>query len=291
MPRICRTKHFAEAQIMWREVRWLLCAPLTDEALRSVERNAAYLGRLRSGAIPEYRLLRHELRYRDSAGGEHTASLVLQRLPAGRTLADVLGAAAPCALLPALDLLQRELQRLKVTHNNLRPENIVLNRGRLIPIRYYYARTDGTGDDSTAFETLRQLLRALPASEPQPVAPFVDSTDRFPGHRWVGRTFEQLTCVADDNDLYGYVDAENRTVIAPRFRWADDFREGRAAVETETGMGLIDKQGCYVIDPRYEIVEYDAATGESQVRSQGLWARFDYLGHQLTAFTGEYDLQ
>lgn len=65
---------------------------------------------------------------------------------------------------------------------------------------------------------------------------------------------------------------------------ADDFHEGRAEVQTAEGMGLIDKQGGYVIPPHYEIVEYDPATSLSLVRRAGNWARFDYLGRQLTRF-------
>lgn len=56
------------------------------------------------------------------------------------------------------------------------------------------------------------------------------------------------------------------------------------AGQTAEGMGLIDKQGGYVIPPHYEIVEYDPATSLSLVRRAGNWARFDYLGRQLTRF-------
>ena len=66
--------------------------------------------------------------------------------------------------------------------------------------------------------------------------------------------------------------------------WAGDFHEGRAEVETPTGMGLIDRRGDYVIPPRYEIVEYDPATSVSRVRQNGRWALFDYLGRRLTPF-------
>ncbi|HBX90708.1 MAG TPA: hypothetical protein DEH06_05235, partial [Alistipes sp.] len=62
----------------------------------------------------------------------------------------------------------------------------------------------------------------------------------LPGHRWVSRTFEGLVCVEDETG-YGYVDTQNRPVIPARFRWAGDFREGRAEVETDEGMGLIDR--------------------------------------------------
>jgi len=95
---------------------------------------------------------------------------------------------------------------------------------------------------------------------------------------------EGLTCVCGESG-YGFVDEAERVAIPLQYLWAGDFAEGRAMVETPTGMGLIDKQGRYVIEPRCEIVEYNAYTGCSRVRSEGLWARFDYLGRQQGPFT------
>ncbi len=106
---------------------------------------------------------------------------------------------------------------------------------------------------------------------------------RLEGHRWCSNLFEGLVCVEDETG-YGFVDASNRVVIPSHFLWANDFHEGRAEVQTAEGMGLIDKQGGYVIPPHYEIVEYDPATSLSLVRRAGNWARFDYLGRQLTRF-------
>ena len=49
-------------------------------------------------------------------------------------------------------------------------------------------------------------------------------------------------------------------------------------------MGLIDKTGRYVLEPHYEIVEYDDRTGRLLARLDGRWAAFDYEGRQLTEF-------
>ena len=58
-------------------------------------------------------------------------------------------------------------------------------------------------------------------------------------------------------------------------------------MQTPTGMGLIDRQGSYVIPPEYEIVDYDPAASVAHVRHNGHWALFDYLGHRLTEFRQE----
>lgn len=56
----------------------------------------------------------------------------------------------------------------------------------------------------------------------------------FRNHLWVGHMFEQMICV-EDAEGYGYVDTQNRYLIAPQYRWANDFHEGRAEVQTADG--------------------------------------------------------
>ena len=91
----------------------------------------------------------------------------------------------------------------------------------------------------------------------------------------------------EDDNGFGFVDTDNNPVIPAQFVWAGDFREGRAEVQTQTGMGLIDRRGCYVIPPEYEIVDYDPAASVVHVRNNGHWALFDYLGRRLTEFRTE----
>ena len=80
---------------------------------------------------------------------------------------------------------------------------------------------------------------------------------------------------------WGYVDYNCHEVIKPQYLWANDFCEGRAEVQTKRGMGLIDKQGNYIIDPIYEAVEFDVEKGVVRVCQKKRWALFDYSGNQL----------
>ncbi|MFC4350399.1 WG repeat-containing protein [Fodinicurvata halophila] len=50
-------------------------------------------------------------------------------------------------------------------------------------------------------------------------------------------------------DLWGYVGREGQWQIAPQWRQARPFSQGRAAVETEDGWGIIDRSGSYVAAP------------------------------------------
>ena len=288
--RLVRTSRFAETEIEWRGARYLLCFPLSTAALESVERTAARLGRLRTELLTPYLILRGELSLAgDPARG---CDLLLHRLPDGGRPLDRCAAEFPTdVLLASIDRLEKGLAAIGFSHNNLKPENTyVLPSGELVPVRYHFARF-GSGDDAEGFASLRRyaveqgggtgslLCDAAPAE--------YLTGSRFPGHLYVGEISDQLVRIAD-REGYGFVDTENRPVIAPQFLWAADFREGRAEVQTPTGMGLIDKRGRYVIPPHYEIVEFNPFTGCSRLRSGGLWALADYDGRIGTPFTERY---
>lgn len=288
--RIVRTSRFAEAEIEWRGARHLLCFPLSAASVEATERTVARLGRLRTELLTPYVILRGELSWEN--GSPRSCDLLLHRLPDGGRPLDRCAADYPTEqLLAAIDRLEKGLAALHFRHNNLKPENIyLLPSGELVPVRYHFARFD-EGDDSQGFASLRRyaaeqgggtgslLCDAAPA-------PYLTGT-RFPGHLYAGEISDQLVRI-EDREGYGFVDTENRPVIAPQFLWAADFREGRAEVQTQTGMGLIDKQGRYVIPPRYEIVEFNPYTGCSRLRSGGLWALADYDGRIGTPFTERY---
>ena len=282
LPRLMRTTRFAEAEIAWRGERWLLFLPLSPAALHTVERTASQLRRIDTDRLAEYRTLPGELLWQDAAGSPQRTTLVLQHLPAGRSFDEALCSEPGQRLLDALDELRQALREIGFSHNNLRPENLRWAGGRFIPLRYHDARFGPTGSDDEAFEALRERIlqhSGLPTLSDTTAS--YSPRRRLTGHRWTSHAFEGLVCVEDEGG-YGFVDTDNRPVIPARFRWAGDFREGRAEVETETGMGR------YVIRPEYEIVDYDPAQSVVRVRQHGRWALFDYLGRRLTEF-GEAD--
>lgn len=286
--RLGRTTLFAEAQCTLGESRYLLLCPLSPLAHRMAESAAQRLKYLPAEFLLPWRMLREELTYADAAGAQRTCDLVLQELPAeGKPLAVFVRSADCDRLLASLETLRQAMAQAGLTHNNLKPANLwVTPDYRLWPLRYAYVRLDA-GDDAPQFEELRAFISEN-ASVAQMMcdisANYCTPRTDFSNHLWVGNMFEQTICV-EDPEGYGYVDTQNRYLIAPQFRWANDFHEGRAEVQTDDGrMGLIDKTGRFVLEPRYEIVEYDDREGRLLARLDGRWAAFDYEGRQLTAF-------
>lgn len=70
------------------------------------------------------------------------------------------------------------------------------------------------------------------------------------------------------------------------------MREGRAEVETETGYGLIDKNGNFVLHPEFEELRWDDYYNVTVAMSFGRWNVYDRMGVKLTDtdydWLGEY---
>ncbi len=57
------------------------------------------------------------------------------------------------------------------------------------------------------------------------------------------------------NNLYGYRNEEEKTVIQPRFDYAYVFQEGRAVVEKNDQLGVINPAGELIVDFQYDTIE------------------------------------
>lgn len=288
-PVLRRTTRYAEAEVLLEGRRYLLSMPLSLGAMAQSERTLTALQRLHHPALAAVRWLPAEWRIATPDGRTHCISLVLQELP-GEPLRESIHRFSSQGLAEAVAQLKADLATLNLAHHNLKVENLRNVEGRLVPIRYFYATLDGASDEDR--KALDGIYTELAGDEQFTLSDCDLGYNPLPallGHKWVGNEFEGLICVEDEAG-FGYVDAMNRVVIEPRFRWADDFHEGRAVVETHEGMALIDREGRYVLPPIYEIVEYRPADTLIQARQGGLWARFDYLGRQISPFAVEFEI-
>lgn len=245
----------------------LLHAPITNKAMALAERAYAILHGERGELIGNFTILHREL-------NSHT-SIILEDIPQGEPLESAMLTMSQDKLLSGLKEFEERMRRADISHNNLRKQNIVVDRnGHWHPIRLYYT-TIGYGGDSRKLETLcAEIKRVAPVDDclNEPLSAY--RTEYIPLREGLRRTVTK--------EGVGFTDEEGNMVIAPRYAWASDFDEGRAMVMTaEKRMGLIDTSGREVIKAEYEIVEYSAKDGNSWVRQNNLWALFDYSGLQI----------
>lgn len=290
---VVRNTMFAEFAVEWQGERWLLCTPLNQRGADAVEHMARMAAKLRSARmrhLVEFRVFRSEMRFADSAGCMHRCDVVMQRLPEGFALDRVAAVLSHEVLVDELESMQAEFARAGFSHNNLKPENIIVtDDNRLMAVRCHFARIGKvagggdvacTGGDGRAFEELRRVVMSKPladrkADAAERQAAVFEAAD---GCEAVDGEHEQRILIRRDG-LYGYADPRCGIVVEPKYDRAESFREGRAEVELNGRKGLIDKMGRWVIQPRYERLEYYEESGFTLAYSDGEWSVIDYDGN------------
>lgn len=280
---ICTQSHHTEARVCIENRELLLALPHDSQAELTARNTAARMASIRSAHLGYYHLLEHVLSYFDSMGRRHSASLVAEPLPAGHPLSELLqeGLSARQIREAASELCD-EFCRLGIAHNNLKAENLWLTpEGRLVAVRCHRMSFEGPSEcDRKALEALCRLAekrdnKAINLSEEPEYR-----LRQKPELEFVGRLSDGLIRICQKG-LYGYADCHDRVVIAPRFLWADDFREGRAEVECKSGFGVIDKQGEFVVNPCFEQIEWDDMETTIRGRLSDQEMLFGYNGEVL----------
>jgi hypothetical protein len=86
---------------------------------------------------------------------------------------------------------------------------------------------------------------------------------------------------------FGYINAEGRVVVEPRYWEAEDFSEGLAAVAVGDRWGYIDKEGRTVLGPKW-VAAQNFSEGLAAVNEDGVgWVFIDKTG--ATVFKAPYD--
>ena len=285
-PVLRTTSLFAEAEIERDGRRWLLCAPLRPEAVRRAESSAAILRRAASTAFAEYRILPDEFRFTDAWGRECTCDLLLHGLPEGETLDAAVTHIGADRLMPALGALREEFRRLGICHRNLKPSNLVWDDdGRLWPLRCHYLTAGNpAGAVDAEFGAVADFVTshtgALAACALRAERDEECRSGRLRMYDEVWPLHDMMQMVRREA-LYGYADAEGRTVIEPRFTYAEHFAENRAVVELGRGrQGVIDRRGDWIVEPVYGMIRW-TEDGNFRVLRDGLTGEIGYTGEVL----------
>ena len=289
---IIRSTLFAEAVVRFGNCSYLLAIPFSAVAMHRMERFCILKRHLRSTIVPPMRIMRDEMLYIDAMGRECCCDVLLEPLPDTTPYTDALANAQYDKveaenLLAAINRLEKELHSADVSLGNLRKENLGIdNNGDLRPMRWYYA-TKFAGGDKESFAKLREEIMAY-----QQELNISDDTNNYytplklEDHLSSRSIIEGLIAV-EEPEGWGFVDCNNQIIIKPQYTWVSDFREGRAEVEIDNAMGLIDKMGRYIIAPEFEVLDYDHISGQSRAKRGNEWHIFDYSGKLLEVIPAE----
>ncbi|MBR2431543.1 MAG: WG repeat-containing protein, partial [Clostridia bacterium] len=100
-------------------------------------------------------------------------------------------------------------------------------------------------------------------------------------------TFSEGLAVITTDKGYGYMNTRGEVVIAPKYSYACDFKDGWARVTDNSGKnGYIDKSGNYVIEPKYDYVS-DTFDKIAQVQIDGVDKYINRNGDILYTVTGQ----
>lgn len=279
---------FAETKIKLNGKLYLLLMPLLPSSLQYAELFVAKRYHLSLDRVPEMQILRNEMFYETIEGKRAACDMLLEPLPCALCYADAAATAAidsiyAQVLLSKLHKLRELLLIADISHRAISERNLMIDdQHNIIPIRWYYATT-GYGADCEAFETLIHSLAAKCYNEKIDI---LGEEARCRENRYMlklmqRRKLSEGLIAVEHNRLWGFADECGRIVIHPKFDWVNDFYEGRAEVVCGNRMGLIDRNGRFIISPKYRIVRYNHVTGCSDVMTDNGWALFDYSGNLI----------
>ncbi|MBR5821557.1 MAG: WG repeat-containing protein [Alistipes sp.] len=269
-------KHIATMQGHLGEIEYIFYAPITKHGAEMLRRAAEQTS---TSGFSDLRILDNEIIY----SGLNTGSccLAMETLPDGVRLSEAIYSVSKSKLLKGLKLFKASLKRLDISHNNINTNNIIID----IDYEWYsicnYNVEQGFGNDKTAFAAIERAINniSLPdepsAKNPlhcittdddgNTIYPIVESCRRFTSKQGVG--------FKDKNDV---------VIIKDDYLWASDFCCNRAVVKLKNSkMGVIDRKGRYIIEAKYNSIDYNPTDGISIVREGELQTRFNYLGEQL----------
>ena len=100
-------------------------------------------------------------------------------------------------------------------------------------------------------------------------------------YNFIGPMQDMVMRVFDGTEWF-YIDRYGNRAFPGSFVSATDFSEGRAVVETKKGYGLIDLNGKFVIEPRYDDIDWDSINNVAIVTADGQSGLYSREGQQHT---------
>ncbi len=268
-----------------------LLIPMTERALNHWRGLFADRGSLLNGALrlSENQRIR-SIRHREYA---ISTDMMIYAPPSGEPITEYLSRDPHSAqhIHDAIERLESELRLCDcyfMMDNFAADQLIISDDGELYLQQLFGLDLDSGSSPRQCCDALRRWLYEYSEMDPQPTMPSRKRSIRVEGaaatvegHIWCGVPHEERIAVLDPSG-YGFVDMDNRVVVASRYRSITSFKEGRAVVESDRGYGLINVWGEFILDDIYEDMSYDEYNGITKAKLHGKWLCYNYIGEELT---------
>lgn len=273
-------KHVATLEGSIDNNDYLFYAPITSNGSTMVREAVACAKDL---AFCNLHILENEILYSGLSTG--SCCLIMESMPKGIRLNEAIYTYSKSRLQRGFEEFQTRLKELNLSHNNLSLSNIVIDSDYKWHSIYNYNLQRGFGGDEDSFMAIERSINSLAI----PDEPTIKSLEQ--------QRLYSITTDGDGNVIYpivescrrftskngvGFKDRYDNVIIADNYLWATDFSCNRAVVQLkDSKMGIIDRKGRYIIEPKYTSIVYNPTDGISIVHDGELQSMFNYLGEQL----------
>lgn len=322
-PRMSTSSRYLELEATWHGTPCRICCPLDDAVTRDAERLSAALKRVQTPVLAGYRLLPKELHVGNRLS-DVVIEIVPEGRTLDQILRDGINAKQARRLASEWIATAELLAEIPFAHRALATSRIIVRTdGGMTLCGLHHGRLDDSSDDHRAIvEITYEILRsAIPNADYPPIAELLATTDLtalcrrlrqiageakvrpavrptenlqlitrklidsvdFSSREWIGIPSEDRIAYREGG-RYGYLNLLNEVVIEAQFTHVEPFTEGRAVVGTDDGVGMIDKQGRWVIAPNHEDICWSAEYNVATVGGERGWALYDSLGHRISPY-------
>lgn len=273
---LCRTTHFAECRVTYRNHDAMLYVPITPRAMEFALCANKSLYPTRGSNLCPMMILCAEMTCHSTTN--QSCSVIVEDITKLTPLKRAMTAANSIILAEGIRELEALLKFYDISHNNLTIENLMIDiYGKVYPIRQYYT-TSGCGGDNMA------LSRTL--AEIESLAPCGCAGEDLSSYRVEQIKAERLN---ESRRLFrtsqgmGYKDEGGKVVIEAKYSWATEFYEGRAIVGNDRNkFGVIDRNGNAIVPIIYDHIEFNRTTCGIRAYIDNRMAEFNYSGEQTS---------
>ena len=259
---------------------YLFYAPITHKGMMMV---SEALRCASTSGFCDMRILEKEIIY--SGFGNNSCPLFMESLPEGVQLKEAIYTFSITKLLSGLKEFKNRMQKLNISHNNLTIKNIIIDENNIWHSIYNYNIEEGYGNDENAYMTIEHRINScgIPSEESAKnlVLRHIYSTTSDDDGNITYPIAESCRRFTTKNGT-GFKDKNDNVVIPDIYSWASDFCCNRATVKLKNGkMGIIDRKGRYIIEPKYKSINYNPNNGIIIAHDGKQKIEFNYIGEQL----------